>query len=141
MITALSPALSTRSEIIKALQEDPALIELGVSVYPGKLPNKPQRPFILVPTPQGRSTHHDGTAGGSDMSGVIHVFTERSQGVPDAEAAAGEINAHVVRILDGFDVVLDDVAVSVQPTLDQVIRDGSEADAWHGLVNYDASAT
>lgn len=141
MITALSPSLSIRTAIISSLTDDVQLTAFGLKVHPGKLPNKPVWPFLIVPTPSGVPTWRDGSGGGSEMTGVVHSFVGVAPATPDPEAAAANINAHIVRILDGLDLVIDEVAISIHPTLDQVIRDGAEADAWHGVVNYAASAT
>jgi len=141
MITALSPGLLIRTEIIQRLKADVQLGDLVANVYPGKLPNNPQRPFCIVPTPQGRPAWRDGTPGGSDLTSIVHVFAGPTDSFPDAEAFCAEVNAHVVRILSGLDLVTDNVSVGAHPTLDQVIRDADEADGWHGMVNYDVSAS
>lgn len=141
MITALSPGLTVRSEILTALQADANLSALGVTFYPGKLPNKPVRPFGIVRTPSGAPVWRDGTAGGSDLSGIVDVFAGPTDAHPDAEAFVAAANAHVVRILNDLDVVAEGMSIAIHPTGDQIIRDGDEADGWHGMLSYDAAAT
>lgn len=141
MITALSPALSVRSQIIQKLKADPAFSDLVARVYPGKLPNNPVRPFCFLPTPTGTPVWRDGSAGGSDLRGRVHVFAGPTSNAPDAEAFCARVNAQIVRILADLDLVVEEVAVGTHPTLDQVIRDPDEADGWHGMVDYEASAS
>ncbi|MFD2430980.1 hypothetical protein ACFSUK_28765 [Sphingobium scionense] len=81
---------------------------------------------------------------GSEQSGVIHCFTKLvNPTVPDPEAQAATINRHIVRIVGGIDDVDlgDGESLGVHAVQTQVIEDGAEADAYHGMVTVRATAT
>lgn len=128
-----------------ALKADTQLTAVipAVRIYPSKSPASPIFPFIRVPILTGTVAELDGGSG-SDQSGVIHCFTKLANpGVPDPEAQAATINRHIVRILSGIDDV--DLAggesLGVYVVQTQVIEDGAEADAYHGIVTIRATAS
>lgn len=143
MTTPLAPALPTRTEIIRRLRADPDLAALVASrIYPGKLPNARAFPFVMVPAPISQPRQYDGGPGGADLSGVVHCFTTPIASLPDAEKAAATINAHVVRILGEIDTLIaGGASLSITAGRAMVMRDPDEADGWHGVVSYGASAS
>lgn len=145
MTTTLDPSLSVRGKIIAAMKGDAQLTAIvpAARIYPGKSPASPTFPFIRVPILTGTVAELDGGSG-SDQSGVIHCFTKlATPGVPDPEAQAATINRHIVRIVSGIDDVDlgDGESLAVQAVQTQVIEDGAEADAYHGIVSVRAYAT
>ncbi|WP_069338329.1 tail completion protein gp17 [Sphingobium yanoikuyae] len=143
-MTTLDPSLSVRGKIIASLKADAQLTAIvpATRIYPGKPPASPVFPFIRVPMLIGTVAELDG-GGGSEQSGVIHNFTKLSADVPDPEAQAAIINSHIVRILSQIDDVHlgDGESLGVHATQTQVIEDGAEADAYHGMVTVRATAT
>lgn len=151
MTTTLDPSLSVRGKIIAALKADAQLTAIvpAARIYPGKSPASPVFPFIRVPMLIGTVAELDG-GGGSEQSGVIHCFTKLKLSKPpapedikDPEAQAATINRHIVRIVSGIDDVDlgDGESLGVHATQTQVIEDGAEADAYHGMVTVRATAT
>lgn len=142
--TTIDPSLSVRGKIIAALKGDPQLTNIvpAARIYPGKTPATPTFPFIRVPILTGTVAELDG-GGGSDQSGVIHSFTKLSATVPDPEAQAATINAHIVRIVSAIDDTLlaDGESLGVHAVQTQVIEDSAEADAYHGITSIRATAT
>ncbi|WP_303758348.1 tail completion protein gp17 [Sphingobium yanoikuyae] len=144
-MTTLDPSLSVRGKIIAALKADAQLTAIvpAARIYPGKSPASPTFPFIRVPMLIGTVTELDGGSG-SEQSGVIHCFAKLANtSVPDPEAQAATINRHIVRIVSGIDDVDlgDGESLGVHATQTQVIEDGAEADAYHGMVTVRATAT
>ena len=144
MITPLEPSLSIRGKIIAALKADPQLnaIVPAARVYPSKVLAGVAWPFIRVGVITTTPFRTDGQPGG-DGTGAVHCFVKRDASTtPDPEARAATINAHVVRILDDIDAVEldDDAELSIHVRQAQVIEDSAEADAYHGIVTYEALA-
>lgn len=144
MTTTLDPSLSVRGKIIAALKSDSALIVIvpAARIYPSKSPASPVFPFIRVPMLIGTVAELDGGSG-SDQSGAIHCFTKLATGAPDPEAQAATINRHIARIVSQIDDVDlgDGESLGVHATQTQVIEDGAEADAYHGIVSVRATAS
>lgn len=133
-----------RGKIIAALKSDAQLTAIVPAgrIYPARSPASPTFPFIRVPMLIGTAAPLDGGSG-SDQAGVIHCFTKLANTVPDPEAQAATINAHIARVLSSIDAVnLDDgEALGVHVTQTQVIMDAAEADAFHGMVSIAALAS
>lgn len=143
MITTIEPSLEVRGAIIAALKGDVQLEAIvGERIYPPKTPATLTWPFIRLGVLSSAPLRPDGGFGG-DVSGVVHCFTKLdSATVPDPEAQARQINAHIARVLDAIgDTAISPLALAVHVTLAQVFDDPSEADAWHGVVSIEASAT
>lgn len=146
MITTIDPSLEAGDTIVAALKADETLNEVVPAdrVYPPRLPAEVTFPYIRLGVMSSTPLRLD-VAPGGDVSGVVHCFTKIGPDTPDARALAHEINAHIVRVLDGLDSNVDDEiegqAISVQATQSQVLDDPSEADAYHGIVSYVATVT
>lgn len=142
--TTLDPSLPVRGKIIAALKADAQLTAIvpAARIYPGKTPSTLTWPFIRVPMLTGTVAELDG-GGGSDQSGVIHCFTKLATAVPDPEAQAATINAHIVRIVSGIDDTLlaDGESLGVHAVQTQVLEDSAEADAFHGITSIRATAS
>lgn len=143
MTTTIDPSLSVRGKIIAALKGDAALTAIvpAARIYPSKSPAEVVFPFIRVPMLTGTIFQAD-CSSGSDQSGVIHNFTKLSASVLDPEAQAATINRHIARILgdvEGVDLG-DGLDLSIHVVQTQVLEDGAEADAYHGIVQVAALA-
>lgn len=143
-MTTMDPSLSVRGKIIAALKADAGLAAIvpAARIYPSKTPETVVFPFIRVPMLTGTVAELDGGSG-SDQSGVIHCFTKLSATVLDPEAQAATINAHIVRIVSGIDAIPlgDGESLGVHALQTQVLEDGAEADAFHGIVQVRATAS
>ncbi|WP_375194648.1 DUF3168 domain-containing protein [Sphingobium sp.] len=143
-MTTMDPSLSVRGKIIAALKADGELTAFvpAARIYPSKTPAAVVFPFIRVPMLTGTVAELDGGSG-SDQSGMIHCFTKLSATVPDPEAQAATINAHIVRIVSGIDAISlgDGESLGVHAVQTQVLEDGAEADAFHGIVRVRATAS
>lgn len=143
-MTTIDPSLSVRGKIISALKADAQLTAIvpAERIYPGKTPATVVFPFIRVPMLTGTAAELDG-GGGSEQTGVIHNFTKLATGNPDPEAQAATINAHIVRIVSGIDSVplSDGESLGAHAVQTQVLEDGAEADAFHGIVQVRATAS
>lgn len=134
MTTTLDPSLAVRGQIIAALKADAALTAIVPAgrIYPAKSPASPVWPFIRLGSLTATPLRLD-CGGGAEVSGIVHSFTKASASVPDPEAQAMTIDSHIARIIEAMD---DGVIGNPQ-----VIEDGAEADAYHGLVPVSITAT
>lgn len=143
-MTTIDPSLSVRGKIIASLKADAQLTAIvpAARIYPSKTPAEPTWPFIRVPILTGTVAEMDGGSG-SDQSGVIHCFTKISAAVPDPEAQAATINAHIMRIVSVIDAVPlgDGESLGIHAVQTQVLMDPAEADAFHGIVQVRATAS
>ena len=142
MTTTIDASLSVRGAVIAALKADAALIALVPAgrIYPNKTPADVAWPFIKLGVLMNSPTRYD-CGGGGDVTGAVHVFVKKTASILDPEAATYRINKEVVRVLDGLDLVVDGSDLGCHVTLSQVMEDGAEADAYHGLVSIRVSAT
>lgn len=135
----LDPSLGTRRALIGALRQDAQLIAVvpATRIWPAAMPETPDFPFIFVPMLIGTPAELDGGSG-SRQSGIIHCFTELDPAVvPDPEAQAATINAHIARVLSGIDsaMLADGELMSVLVSQTQIIRDPASKGVFHGLVS------
>ncbi|WP_257541026.1 DUF3168 domain-containing protein [Sphingobium sp. CFD-1] len=140
MITTIDPSLAIRGKILAALRSDAALTAIipASRIYKSQTPSEPTWPFIRLGVLMNAPLRLDGGSGG-DVTGAVHCFTK---GGDDPEAMAMQINAHVARILDSIDdTEADELDIGVHVTQSQVMEDGSEASAYHGIVSIRATAT
>lgn len=140
MITTIDPSLAVRGKLLRALREDAGLTAIipAERIYKADPPADAVWPYVLlgelITTPQ----RLDGGSG-AVVSGAVHCYTKATDG-PQADAMT--INAHVARILDGIDAIdADELDLGIHVTGSQVVRDGAEASARHGFVQYSVSAT
>lgn len=142
MTTTIDASLSVRGAVIAALKADAALIALVPAgrIYPNKTPADVAWPFVKLGVLMNSPARYD-CGGGGDVTGAVHVFVKKTASILDPEAATYRINKEIVRILDGLDLVVDGSDLGCHVTLSQVMEDGAEADAYHGLVSIRVSAT
>lgn len=135
MITTLDPSLAIRGKILAALRGDATLTAIipEARIYKSQTPADAVWPFIRLGVMINTPMRTDGQPGG-EITGAVHCFTK---GGDDPEKLAMQINAHVVRILDAIDALAleDDAQMSIHVTQSQVIEDGAEAAAFHGIVS------
>lgn len=143
MTTILDPILPVRGKLIAALLADvPLKAIVDIRIYPGKTPSPIVWPFVRLDGAVSTPVLVDGGAGGG-VNGLIHCFVKLDKVLfPDPEATCATINSHVVRIVSAIDgIVLGaDHKLDVYIRQSQVIQDTAEADAYHGIVRYEALA-
>lgn len=140
MITTIDPSLAVRGKIIAALRGDSTLTAIipATRIYKADPPSNVVWPYVLLGELITAPQRLDG-GNGAIVSGAVHCFVKA---VDDPQADAMTINAHVARILDSMDeVAADELDLGIHVTGSQVIRDGAEASARHGFVQYGCSAT
>ncbi|KQX18420.1 tail completion protein gp17 [Sphingomonas sp. Root1294] len=138
----LDPILPVRRKLIAALKGDAPLVAIvGARIYPAKEPDPVTWPFMRLDGASSSPFRADGGAGG-EVTGLIHCFVKGGGSILDPEATCATINSHVVRIIEAMDAVAltGDTDLAVHARLSQVIPDPAEADAFHGVVRYEALA-
>lgn len=141
---ARDSSLAVRDAVIAFLAEQPTVVALVPAdrLYPPQRPANPQRPWIGYgvsdSTPFGASC-----LDGAQVSVRIHNYTETSG--EGAETIPGEDMAHAINqvlaaVLDGATLELDGLdypaTAHVTWTGSQVLQDGADADAFHGIASF-----
>lgn len=146
-MTALVQAFDIRTAVLSATQSDAGVTALipAAQQYPAVVASGVVWPFIRHGTVQELPQRHDGLAGpvyGSIALSAVHVFAKAGNGMPDAERFCGLVCREVARVLEAMDAVVlnGEPSLSVQVTQSEVIQDGAESGAFHGIVQYEASA-
>lgn len=129
--------LPARRAVVEGLSgEDTITALVADRVYGPKVVAEPTWPFIRCEFQTSTPRLATGLDG-SDIAVVIHCFAKG-----DDEGAAADLCAKVAKYLDGKGFALDaDVPArlySIRWQSTQVIPDGDEADAWHGIVQFRA---
>lgn len=143
MATNLDLSHPIRGKIIAALKADDALIAIvaAARIYPQTVPATVVFPFVKLGAPITTPQFIDG-GNGTQYSAAVHVFTKKADTVPDPEAQAMQVNAEIVRVLEGMEGISigDSLTLDVIPRQAQVMQDG-DADSYHGFVTFDAIAS
>lgn len=134
--------LPVRKAILAALKSNSDLTALVPQerIYPPKTPATPQWPFIRYGAASDLPWKSSGEDGQRLLT-AVHCFARATDAEPDGEDLAGRIKAAVAVQLDGPEgkgLVLaleDGFSAVVQVQGGRVIRDGDEADDWHGIVD------
>ena len=126
-----------KGAIVAALKADATVTALvpATRIYNVEAPATPVWPWILVGPPTETSDNRSCTDG-SLLSVVVHGFAKG----PGELAMAGIANA-VKRALDGktYSRLAGTVAVDVQFSQTQIIRDSAEASAYHSISRFEVA--
>lgn len=139
MATNLDLTHAMRGKIMAALKADTALAAIvGSRIYPQAVPATPVYPFVKLGAAITTPLFIDGNDG-TQYSAAVHCFTKKGA---DPEVEAMTINSEIVRILNAMEVAAigASLTMDVTPRQAQVMQDG-DADAFHGFVTFDASAS
>lgn len=127
-----------RREILKHLKADTSVTEIQPAnrIFPQRVPVGQSWPFskigVMIDTPLRRSC-----VDGETITFAMHTF-DASGGDEKADAissAIGQSLDHAVfNLTDPYEA-----RVSVLYVGGQVMQDGTEADAWHGVANFRAT--
>jgi len=139
----IDPTIYARQKVIAALKADAALTAIvpAARIYPQKTPDQPTFPFIRMGALSFVPVRGDGGAGGQ-VTGAVHCFTKASATTPDAEVQAATIQRRMAEVIEAMnDIDASGLQLSVHVTGGQLLMDSAEADCFHGLVTFDATAT
>lgn len=141
-IEVIDSTETVRLAIMAALKADAGLTNLVPSprIYPSRTPANLTWPFIRMGVTSELPFRPSGAYGSQTIIGAVHVFTKSVAGNLDAERAANLAKKEIARVLDGLVVNITGGYVNVRYDGGQTIQDAAEADAYHGIVNYDATA-
>lgn len=143
MITRLNPANEAQSVILRALKADSALVALvpASRIYPQKVPNKPNRPFVKLGVPIVTPRKVDG-GDAADIDIAIHCFVAEAPAIPDPRAFSMNVASHVLRILDRIDDVAlgEGMELAIYVGQAQTMQE-DDADHWHSFVTLRAEAS
>ncbi len=127
-------ALQAREYLVEALRADAALTALlpAERIYGELVPAKPTWPFIRVEPPisaPDRATCLDG----STEQFAIHCFTKGG-----SADACFIIRGAIIKALDGVCERINAGANRIDIIYNgaQMLRDTAEAEAWHGIANF-----
>lgn len=141
----ISPDIFVRQKIIETMKGSVPLTALvpASRIYPQKTPPSPSWPFIRMGALADSTIRTDCGVGG-EVSGAVHCFTKASASTLDPEAAAANIKRRIASALDAISamaVTIDGEAhqLDVQVTGGQLLVDPEEADAFHGIVEFEAT--
>lgn len=131
-----------RLAILAALKADAGVTALipAARIYPSRTPANLTWPFIRMGVTSELPFRPSGAYGSQTIIGAVHVFTKSSTSQPDAERQANLAKKEIARVLDGLVVAITGGYANVRYDGGQTIQDAAEADAYHGIVNYEAVA-
>lgn len=131
---AYDHTLAMRESVVTLLLASaPVTVLVGQRVYGPEVPDNTQWPFIrygLPITTQYEATQREG----SEHAITLHVFANGP-----GEDACATIAAAVASALDGAAIPVDTLGnYGIDWNGTQIIRDGAEASAYHGIVTFTA---
>ena len=140
-INVIDSTETVRLAILAALKADAGVIsQVPTSrIYPSRTPATLTWPFIRMGVTSELPFRPSGAYGSQTIIGAVHVFTKSQTGSLDAERAANLAKKEVARVLDGLVVAITGGYANVRYDGGQTIQDAAEADAYHGIVNYEAT--
>lgn len=130
-------SLPLRRAVVAALAADPAVAAIvEARVYGPAVPSNPKWPYVrcgLVIAAPWEATKLNGMQATFAVSG----FAKSAD-----ESAAAILGAAIQKALDGNDLDMDGShCVSLDWTQSQVVRDTAEADAYHAIVQFEATTS
>lgn len=142
MVQIIDSTETVRLAILAALKADAGVTSIipAARIYPSRTPATLTWPFIRMGVTSELPYRPSGAYGSQTIIGAVHVFTKSSTASPDAERAANLAKKEIARVLDGLVVNITGGYANVRYDGGQTIQDAAEADAYHGIVNYEATA-
>lgn len=142
-MTTIDQTNATRLAILARLKADSALTALvpAARIYPSRTPASLTWPFIKLGVINDTPYRPSGAIGSQNLIGAIHIFTKASATSLDAEYQCHQIRREVVRAIDAMGgIVISGGTLHLRYDGGTVLQDGEEADAYHGIVNWEAVA-
>lgn len=129
--------LAVRRAVVVALKRDAAVAAIVATKVHVARPASPDRPFLAFTSVEAlprRATGMDG----SDVAFRVSAFAEGTDDAPVEELAAAAVNALDGRVLTLGAPYFGKAHISWLST--QTLPDGVDANAWHGLSRFTATA-
>ena len=142
MVQIIDSTETVRLAVLAALKADAGVTSLvpAARICPSRTPAALTWPFIRMGVTSELPFRPSGAYGSQTIIGAVHVFTKSVAGNLDAERAANLAKKEIARVLDGLVVSITGGYANVRYDGGQTLQDGAEADAYHGIVNYEAVA-
>lgn len=121
-----------RASLLARMKADAGLTALvpAARIYPSRTPATLTWPFIKLGVINDLPKQMSGANGSQTAFGTVHVFTK---GI-DAENQCMIIKRELARVLDSQSEIDDFLNILYDGG--NVMQDGSDADAYHGVVNW-----
>lgn len=136
-MTTIDQTNATRLVILARLKADSGITALVPSarIYPSRTPAALTWPFIKLGVINDTPYRPSGAIGSQNLIGTVHIFTKTSASVLDAEYQCHLIRREVIRAVDAMGGIGD---LYIRYDGGTVMQDGDDADAYHGVVNWEA---
>ena len=136
-MTTIDQTNATRLAILARLKADSGVTALVPSarIYPSRTPASLTWPFIKLGVINDTPYRPSGAIGSQNLIGTVHIFTKTSASVLDAEYQCHLIRREVIRSIDAMGSIGD---LYIRYDGGTVLQDGDDADAYHGVVNWEA---
>ena len=136
-MTTIDQTNATRLAILARLKADSGVTALVPSarIYPSRTPATLTWPFIKLGVINDTPYRPSGAVGSQNLIGTVHIFTKASSSVLDAENQCHLIRREVIRSIDAMGSIGD---LYIRYDGGTVLQDGDDADAYHGVVNWEA---
>lgn len=124
-----------RASLLARMKADAGLTALvpAARIYPSRTPATLTWPFIKLGVISDLPYRPSGASGSQELIGTIHVF---AKGI-DAENQCNAIRCELARVMDAQSAI---DGLHLRYDGGTVMQDGSEADAYHGVVNWECVA-
>ena len=136
-MTTIDQTNATRLAILARLKADSGITAIVPSarIYPSRTPATLTWPFIKLGVINDTPYRPSGAVGSQNLIGTVHIFTKTSASVLDAEYQCHLIRREVIRAIDAMGSIGD---LYIRYDGGTVLQDGDDADAYHGVVNWEA---
>ena len=137
-MTTIDQTNATRLAILARLKADSGVTALVPSarIYPSRTPATLTWPFIKLGVINDTPYRPSGAIGSQNLIGTVHIFTKTSASVLDAENQCHLIRREVIRAIDAMGAISNGLYIRYDGGT--VLQDGDDADAYHGVVNWEA---
>ena len=137
-MTTIDQTNATRLAILARLKADSGITAIVPSarIYPSRTPATLTWPFIKLGVINDTPYRPSGAIGSQNLIGTVHIFTKTSASVLDAEYQCHLIRREVIRAIDAMGAISNGLYIRYDGGT--VLQDGDDADAYHGVVNWEA---
>ena len=137
-MTTIDQSNATRLAILARLKADSGIAALvpAARIYPSRTPATLTWPFIKLGVINDTPYRPSGAIGSQNLIGTVHIFTKASSSNLDAEYQCHLIRREVIRAIDAMGAISNGLYIRYDGGT--VLQDGDDADAYHGVVNWEA---
>lgn len=134
-----SPEVAVRKAVILAQKADPGVAAIfGARCHGINPPAVPVWPFTRYGVPTSTAARMSGSDRGKSIPITIHVFTKGTGDENDVSAGCGSVEAALHGKTLAVDLDGPGHMAEIVYEQTQILPDGAEATAWHGLVRFRA---